>query len=194
MREILGAATAALLGAAIAWPGSLQVSTGFLIGLRHDPHAFYVRNSSAAAWQKTGSTAEFRKTAQGRLLGVTVTSAQADLQPLALHGLQLVRVALQSTSGSLFAPNGALRPAETARLHALLDAAAAHGVAVELVFFDPAVDQDFDSPGAMLAAVRHLTDWLIDQNHRNVLLDPAAGLYRQLAPLVLKPVLRSPKH
>ena len=68
------------------------------------------------------------------------------------------------------------------------------GAAVELVLFDPAVDQDFDSPGAMLAAVRHLTDWLIDQNHRNVLLDPAAGLYRQLAPLVLKPVLRSPKH
>ena len=194
MREILGAVTAALLGAAIAWPGSLQVSTGFLNGLRHDPHAFYVRNSSAAAWQKTGSTAEFRKDAQGRLLGVTVTSAQADLQPLALHGLQLVRIALQSTSGNLFAPNGALRPAETARLHALLDAASAHGAAVELVLFDPAVDQDFDSPGAMLAAVRHLTDWLIDQNHRNVLLDPAAGLYRQLAPLVLKPVLRSPKH
>jgi len=172
MREILCAATAALLGAAIAWPGSLQVSTGFLIGPRHDPHAFSVRNSSAAAWQKTGSTAEFRKAAQGRLLGVTVTAAQADLQPLALHGLRLVRVALQPTSGSLFAPNGALRPAETAHLHALLDAASAHGEALTL---DP---RSVERPILVREKTAH---------------GCTAALYRQLAPLVLKPVLRPPK-
>jgi hypothetical protein len=174
MRAIVGAMASALLGTAVAWCGSLEVSTGYLIGPRYDPHAFYVRTSAGAAWQKTSSSAEFRKQAQGRLLGVTLTPAQTDLEPLAVHGLQLVRLALQSPSGSLFAPDGSLRPQERDRLHLLLDAASAQGIAVELVFFDPAVDQDFDSPDAMLAAVSNLTDWLIGENHRNVLLDPAA--------------------
>jgi hypothetical protein len=65
MREIFGAVVVALLGAAIAWPGSLEMG----------------RNSSAAAGQatcftgsacSTCSACEFRGTAQGRLLGVIV--------------------------------------------------------------------------------------------------------------------------
>lgn len=174
MRALPGAMLSALLGSAIAWCGGLEVSTGFMLGPRYDAHAFYSRTSITAAWQKTCSTAEFRKAVQGRLLGVTFGPALAAMEPLAVHGLRLVRVALQSPFASLFAPDGSLREPERERLQLLLDSAAGQGVAVELVFFDPAVDQDFDSPDAMLAAVRNLTDWLIDGNHRNVLLDPAA--------------------
>lgn len=174
MRAVLRALELAFLGATIAWCGSLEVSTGFLIGPRYDPHSFYVRTSAGAAWQKTCSSAEFRKEIQGRLLGVTFAPAQTAMEPLAAHGLQLVRLALQSPSASLFAPDGSLLTPESERLHLLLNAASDQGVAVELVFFDPARDQDFDSPDAILAGVRNLTDWLIDRNHRNVLLDPAA--------------------
>lgn len=174
MRALLCAAAALLLGGAAAFAGGLEVSTGFLIGPRYDPRSFYVRSSSGLPWQKSCSSAEFRKQAQGRLLGVALELQRTAIAPLASHGLQLVRLPLQSPAGTLFAPDGSLHQAASETLDALLGSAAAEGVAVELVLFDPHYDQDFHSPDAMLAAAANLTDWLIERDHRNVLLDPAA--------------------
>ena len=47
MRALLGAMTAALMGAAIAWCGNLEVSTGFLPGPRSDAHS---PEAGATAW------------------------------------------------------------------------------------------------------------------------------------------------
>jgi hypothetical protein len=158
--------------AGAGWCGDLEISTGFLIGPSYDARSFYVRASSGEAWRKTCSTPEFRKQAQGRMVGVQFNAGLPLPALLPSTGLQLIRVPLQTPQSSLFAPDGALRGADL--LDAMLRTAAQRGVAVELVLFHPSQDQHFDSPEAILAAVRNLTDWLIDRGHRHVFLDPAA--------------------
>lgn len=162
-----------LLAAAVRG-GELEVSTGYLIGPKHDAHSIYIRSSAGAPWQKAGSTPEFRKSFWGRLLGVTFQPSSPTLESVAGAGLQLVRLSLQSAGASSFSADGSIPGAEKERLGAILSSAAAQGIAIEMVLFHPAQDQNFDSPDAILAAVRHLTDWLIDRNYRHVLLNPAA--------------------
>jgi hypothetical protein len=166
-----------LLAPLLAAPGfgaELEVSTGFLIGPKYDSRSIYIRTSAAEQWQKSGSTPEFRKSFWGRLLGVTLQASDPPLERVAGAGLQLVRLNLQSPDSSAFAPDGSLPAAEKQRLGAILSETAAQGIAIELVLFHPAQDQNFDSPEAILDAVRLLTDWLIDSNYRHVLLNPAA--------------------
>ncbi|WP_321469981.1 hypothetical protein [uncultured Paludibaculum sp.] len=159
---------------------TLEISTGFLIGPKYDPRAFYLRSSAAAVWQKACSAPEYRRQAQGRLLGVTMDEMPASgalpdsLDVLPSKGLRLVRLPLQAEHQNVFQPDGSIRDSEKDSLDRLLIAAAQQGIAVELVLFHTAQDHNFDSPESLLAAARYLTDWLIDRNHRHVILNPAA--------------------
>lgn len=160
---------------------TLEISTGYLIGPKYDPRAFYLRSSAGAAWQKSCSQPEYRRQVQGRLVGVTMDAFPASGGPpaggfdaLPSSGLRLVRVALQSAHHNSFQSDGSMPEAEKQRLDRVLVAAAQQGIAVELVLFHADQDHNFDSPEALLDATRKLTDWLIDRNHRHVILNPAA--------------------
>ncbi len=76
-----------------------------------------------------------------------------------------------SVSG--FRPDGSLKPEWMDRLHRLLRAANDRGMIVNLMYFYQGQDEQFDSTEAILAAAANLTDWLIDRNFRNVIVDIA---------------------
>jgi len=174
MRILAAAAFAASIGGIQAAAGQeLEVSTGFLIGPRYDAHLFYVKPDRSSAWRKSYQEANYRKEAQGRLLGVMLGGPDAPVGALKESGFNFVRLELQSAQWSIFTPAGNLEATELERFGRLLDETAQAGIAVELVLFNPARDQEFDSPDAILESARNLTDWLIDRNHRHVLLNPA---------------------
>jgi hypothetical protein len=74
---------------------------------------------------------------------------------------------------SAFRPDGSLKPQWLARLASLVRAADQRGMVVCLMYFYQGQDEVFDSPGAIEAAARNITDWLIDQKFRNVIIDVA---------------------
>ncbi len=74
---------------------------------------------------------------------------------------------------SAFAPDGSLKPAWMARLERLLRAADQRGMVVCLTYFHPAQDEVFGEPEAIAAAARNITDWLIEKNFRNVIINVA---------------------
>jgi hypothetical protein len=125
----------------------LEISTGFLIGPRHDPRALYFRQQPGSPWRKS----------------------QAGKSTLALS---VQRVSLQTPESNAFLPDGSLRADAAAALDAALKDAANRSVAVELILFDPTQDQTFDSPESLEHAVEAVTDWLIDRDHRHVILNP----------------------
>lgn len=151
---------------------ALEVSTGFLIGPRHDPRAFYFREQPGGVWQKSYAGRGFRRQAQGRLVGVTIGSSFASTESLARQGLFFARVKLQSSQFNAFEPDGSLRPDTKSKLKALLSDAAERGVAVELVLFDASQDENFVSPECFDRAVSLVTDWLIDNDLRHVFINP----------------------
>ncbi|MCU0247717.1 MAG: hypothetical protein MUC42_14175 [Bryobacter sp.] len=174
MRILTAAAFAAALGGCLAEAGDpLEVSTGFLIGPRYDAHLFYVKADGSGAWRKSYQEANYRKEAQGRLLGVNLGGLDAPVDALREGGFNFARLELQSDQWTIFTPAGGLDSRALGRFGRLLDETARAGIAVELVLFNPARDQDFDSPDAILESAKNLTDWLIDKNHRHVLLNPA---------------------
>ena len=87
----------------------------------------------------------------------------------ALYGSQ------EGTLISAFNSDGSLKPAWTARLDKLLKAADQRGMFVQLTYFQPAQDEALDSPEAIVAASQNITRWLVAGNHRNVIIDVAAG-------------------
>lgn len=74
---------------------------------------------------------------------------------------------------SAFRPDGALKPEWLSRLESLLRAADQRGMFVCLMYFYQGQDEIFDSPEAIEAAARNITDWLIDHKFRNVIIDVA---------------------
>ncbi len=174
MRIVTAAAFAAAIGGFPATAGEpLEVSTGFLIGPRYDSHLFYVKADRSSGWRKSYQEASYRKEAQGRLLGALLGGPDAPIGALKESGFNFARLELQSAQWSLFTPAGDLDTKALEKFSRLLDQTAQSGIAVELVLFNPEHDQDFESPDAILASARKLTDWLIDRNHRHVLLNPA---------------------
>ena len=204
-----GAAAAVQMGAVTAWCGSLEGSTGFLMGPRHGSRALYLETSSGAAWQKTCSAAKIRKMEQGRPMGADLAptqdpSNQTAMPAASVHGLQLVHLAFPSS-------DGALRPPETGRLHALLNAASdwstpgrhfdhlapqnPEGIAIFALPIVIAAGDRFagnsrpvleKSPHGCAAALDRFSGCLLDR-------EASGGHYPQLAPIVLKPVLNSSK-
>ena len=152
---------------------AIEVSTGFLIGPKYDPHAFYVRANDTEEWRKTNSSSAYRKDAQGKLVGVSA-SAGTPLGGLRAPGVSLISIPLQGSEGNSFREDGTMRPDRQREIDSLIQAANRSGLIVEIMLFDPAHDHDFFSPEQILSAARNVTDWLIDRNHRNVILSFAA--------------------
>ena len=74
---------------------------------------------------------------------------------------------------SAFAADGSLKPAWMGRLERLLRAADQRGMVVCLTYFHPAQDEIFTEPEAITSAARNITDWLIEKNFRNVIINVA---------------------
>ena len=74
---------------------------------------------------------------------------------------------------SAFRSDGSLKQGWLARLRRLIDEADRRGMFVCLIYFQPGQDDIFDSPGAIIAATRNITDWLIGSDFRNVIIDIA---------------------
>ena len=74
---------------------------------------------------------------------------------------------------SAFAPDGSLKAAWTARLERLLRAADQRGMVVCLTYFHSAQDEIFTEPKTIAAAARNITDWLIEKDFRNVIINVA---------------------
>jgi len=156
--------------AAVAPLAAIEISTGFLIGASYDPRAFYVRPGPDQPWRKTNTSPEYRKTAHGKLVGVLLGEAEG-LTEAATAGVSLVTLPLQTREANTFDGRGVLRARALPELRRKLMAADEAGLIVELVLFHPARDEEFHSPEAIVDAARNLTDWLIEHEHRNVLLN-----------------------
>lgn len=148
---------------------ALEVSTGFLIGPRYDPRAFYVRGTPQEEWRKTNTGPGFRKTAQGKLFGVPLKSGSS-LNEIRKPWVSMISIPLQGVEGNSFDDQGRIRPERRKEVDLLLQAANRANLIVELVLFDPRHDQEFFSPDHILEAARNVTDWLIDRNYRNVII------------------------
>ena len=76
---------------------------------------------------------------------------------------------------SAFKPDGSLKPKWLHRLERLIEAADGHGLVVCLSYFSRDQDEVFESAAAIVAGARNITDWLIEKNFRNVVIDVAYG-------------------
>lgn len=79
----------------------------------------------------------------------------------------------KGTYVSAFRPDGALKPDWLGRLERLVAAADQRGMVVNLMYFYQGQDEQFESTEAIHAAARNITDWLIENNIRNVIIDVA---------------------
>lgn len=198
---------------------AVEISTGFLLGPKYDPRAFYERRGPGDAWRKTYSGTEYKRAAQGKLMNLRLAQAlyhdewlterafdpdrNTDAVIAALdfyrsHGVLMINVSLQGGNPgyeakvngisrqngyrfgpgkglhvSAFRPDGSLKPEWLSRLDRLLRAADQRGMFVNLMYFYQGQDEVFESTEAIHAAARNATDWLIEKNHRNVLIDVA---------------------
>ena len=74
---------------------------------------------------------------------------------------------------SAFRSDGFLKQGWLRRLRRLVEEADRRGMFVCLIYFQPGQDDIFDSPNAIVAATRNITDWLIGSDFRNVIIDIA---------------------
>jgi hypothetical protein len=74
---------------------------------------------------------------------------------------------------SAFRPDGSLKPEWMSRLERLLRAADQRGMIVNLIYFYQGQDELFDSLEAIQAAALGATDWLINKQFRNVMIEIA---------------------
>lgn len=79
----------------------------------------------------------------------------------------------KGTYVSAFRPDGSLKPEWLGRLERLLRAADRRGMVVNLMYFYQGQDEQFDDPQAIHRAARDITDWLIEKNFRNIIIDVA---------------------
>lgn len=76
---------------------------------------------------------------------------------------------------SAFKPDGSLKESWSGRLERLLRETDRRGMVVCLAYFGRGQDEIFESPRAIVAAARNMTDWLIEKDFRNVVIDVAPG-------------------
>jgi hypothetical protein len=76
---------------------------------------------------------------------------------------------------SAFQTDGSLKQSWLLRLERLLKETDRRGMVVCITYFGRAQDEIFESPQALVAAARNMTDWLIEKNFRNVVIDVAQG-------------------
>ena len=74
---------------------------------------------------------------------------------------------------SAFLPDGDLDPAWMSRLERLLSETDKRGMVVCLTYFTPVQDEVLESDEALVNAARNMTQWLIDKDFRNVIINIA---------------------
>jgi hypothetical protein len=74
---------------------------------------------------------------------------------------------------SAFLPNGDLDPAWMGRLERLLAETNKRGLIVCLTYFSPVQDEVLESDQAIVTGARNMTQWLIDKEFRNVIINIA---------------------
>jgi len=74
---------------------------------------------------------------------------------------------------SAFRPDGSLKPEWMARLLRLIRELDRRGMVLDLMYFYQGQDEVLESPAAIDQAVRNATDWLIDNDCRNVIIEIA---------------------
>ena len=74
---------------------------------------------------------------------------------------------------SAFRSDGSLKAEWLGRLERLLNAANQRGMVLCLTYFHPGQDEIFESPNAIAAAAKNITDWLIKKDFRNVVINVA---------------------
>ncbi len=72
---------------------------------------------------------------------------------------------------STFDPDGNLRPAYMGRLKKILDEADRLGMVVILGYFYFGQDQHLKDEQAVINAVENITDWILDHNYRNIIIE-----------------------
>ena len=79
------------------------------------------------------------------------------------------------TLASAFKPDGTLKQPWLKRLELLLNETNRRGMVVCLTYFGRSQDEVFESERELVAGARNMTDWLIEKNFRNVVIDVAHG-------------------
>jgi hypothetical protein len=74
---------------------------------------------------------------------------------------------------SAFLPDGSLKPSWMSRLLRLVRELDRRGMVLDLMYFYLGQDEVLENPEAVERAVRNATDWLIDHNCRNVIIEVA---------------------
>lgn len=139
----------------------------WLTGLPFDPEA----NTNAVI-----AALDFYKSHGVLMIGVSLQGGAAIYEPGPpaadrKNGYRFGR--LKGTNVSAFEADGSLKPAWLLRLERLLRAADLRGMIVNLIYFDAAQDELFQSTQSIHAAARNITGWLIAGRFRNVIVDIA---------------------
>lgn len=95
-----------------------------------------------------------------------------------VNGVERSAAAADGPAGALisaYEADGSLKPEWMKRLGRLLDAADERGMFVCVIYFSPNQDEALDSPRAIVNAAQNMTRWLIENDHRNVIIDVADG-------------------
>ena len=108
-----------------------------------------------------------------RAITVSLQGSRDDGSSSATTELGSGAVSMGLVQFSAFEPDGALKSGWMARLGRLLQAADRKGMVVCVTYFSHGREEMFDSTGAIVAAARNVTDWLIKNNFRNVVIDVA---------------------
>lgn len=58
-----------------SFASATEITTGFLLGPKFDPQAFYIRPAGSGVWSKTYSGAEYKRQAQGKLMNLRLAQA-----------------------------------------------------------------------------------------------------------------------
>jgi hypothetical protein len=158
----------AVLFTLIAVPAAeaIEVSTGFLIGPKYDARAIYVRDKGSGPWHKVNAGG-YLKSAAGKVLGAKRLMG-SNPHPA---GATMIRVPLQSEAGNAFTPLGKLDAVQAREISALIAAAGRNQLIVELGIFHPARDQEIHAPDFILQAAQNVVDWVVEGDHRNVIIN-----------------------
>jgi hypothetical protein len=196
---VLGTALGALLALSdVARAGRTAVTTGEMLGSGFDPRSLYL-SANSGAWAPTYQGLQFRPDIRGRLMNFRAANALfddesrsndypeantdafiANFDAYHAHGIRAMTVSLQGgnpgyTAGvvSAFRSDGSLKSAWMARAARVIEAADARGMVVILTYFYQRQDQVLASNDAVRAGTRNVTDWLIANGYRNVIIEIA---------------------
>jgi len=168
--------------------------------------SFYIK-INGGAWEKTYSDPIYKTAAQGKLMNIRCANALFDdesnlaisqsfdpdantnnfiaqLDSYKAHGVLSFNMCLQGgfpgyegAIASAFNSDGSLKPAWMDRCDRVIKAANERNMIVQLALFYQRQDQILTDNNAVKEAVKNVCDWLIINNHRNVIIEVANEYY-----------------